>query len=340
MAMGLYGGLVRIGVLMPGGGSLAELHGPLMVAGVFGTLISLERAVAIGLPWPFLAPAAAALGALCLVVGLPTVVGAALLFVSAGVLLAASLYILAKQPALFTLTLAAGAAAALAGNLVWLITEAPADAAGWWLGFLVCSIAGERLELSRILQHGRMAGLGFAAAVATIFLGAAFGIQSAAGSLLMGVGFLGSTFWLLRFDVAMQTIRTSGRTRFFASAMLAGYFWLGMSGLALLAARDAAFYYDIALHTVLVGFVLSMVFGHALIILPAVTGIKLRYHSGLYLPLLLLHLSVALRVYGGLVEEPDARMASGILTVASLLIFAAVLVFACRAAANGNPTDS
>lgn len=48
MAMGLYGGLLRIGVPLSSGGPLAELHGPLMIAGVFGALISLERAVAMG----------------------------------------------------------------------------------------------------------------------------------------------------------------------------------------------------------------------------------------------------------------------------------------------------
>jgi len=333
MAMGLYGGLVRIGVALPGGGSLAELHGPLMIAGVFGALISLERAVAMGLRWAFLAPVASLLGAFALVAGLPPTVGATLFVLSAGVLLAASVRILILQPALFTLALVVGAAAELVGNLVWLVGATPPDAAGWWLSFLVCTIAAERLELSRILRHGWAASYAFAAGIATMLAGAAFGILSSWGSLLLGLGFLCVTIWLLRFDIAIRTIRSTGRTRFFASAMLAGYLWLGAAGLALLFAPGAVFAYDIALHTVLVGFVLSMVFGHALIILPAVTGLKLSYHRALYLPLSLLHLSVALRLAGGLLENSSARVGSGILTVAALLSFAAVLAVVSRARA-------
>lgn len=100
----------------------------------------------------------------------------------------------------------------------------------------------------------------------------------------------------------------------------------GGSGIALLATGEAPFAYNITLHTVLVGFALSIVFGHALIILPALAGLRLRCHRGLYLPLLLLHLPVAIRVYGGLFEDPAVRMASGMLTVAGQLTFAAVLV--------------
>lgn len=64
MAAGLYAGLVRLGFDLPDGAGLADIHGPLMICGVFGTLISLERAVAIGLGWPYLAPAGFALSSL------------------------------------------------------------------------------------------------------------------------------------------------------------------------------------------------------------------------------------------------------------------------------------
>ena len=45
---GLYGALGRLGWTLPAGDSLAALHGPLMISGLFGTLIGLERAVALG----------------------------------------------------------------------------------------------------------------------------------------------------------------------------------------------------------------------------------------------------------------------------------------------------
>ncbi|HEV8105930.1 MAG TPA: hypothetical protein VGP97_00305, partial [Burkholderiales bacterium] len=49
---------------------------------------------------------------------------------------------------------------------------------------------------------------------------------------------------------------------------------------------------------VFVGFVFSMVFGHAPIILPAVLRTRFPYHPVLFVPLALLHASLALRVAG------------------------------------------
>jgi hypothetical protein len=56
--------------------------------------------------------------------------------------------------------------------------------------------------------------------------------------------------------------------------------------------------YDAALHALLLGFVFSMVFGHAPIVFPAVLRVALPYHPVFYAPLLLLHGSLALRLLG------------------------------------------
>lgn len=330
MALGLWGGLARLGVPLPDGLPLAELHGPLMIAGVFGTLISLERAVAMGGFWPYLAPLASALGAVLLVVGVPAPMGVTLLVMSASILLLASLRILLLQPALFTLVLAAGAAVLLAGNLFWLLGGEVTQPTGWWLAFLVTTIAAERLELSRVLRHGLLASLAFIVALLAVLAGAAFSLTGRSGTVLMGTGFLAMTLWLLRFDIATRTVRSTGRARFLALAMLAGYLWLAVAGITLLAASHWTFGHDMTLHAVCVGFVLSMVFGHALIILPAVTGIRLNYHPTLYLPLILLHASVTLRIGAGLAEWPVGRLASGALTTLALVTFAITLAWAAR----------
>jgi hypothetical protein len=57
----------------------AEVHGPLMVLGFLGTLIALERAVAIDLPAGYGVPAATGLGGLALILGAPLLVGQLLL---------------------------------------------------------------------------------------------------------------------------------------------------------------------------------------------------------------------------------------------------------------------
>jgi hypothetical protein len=68
----LWGGLARLGwaflLLYP---PLPAVHGPLMVCGFLGTLIGVERAVALGALWPYAAPLLTAVGALCLLAGLP-----------------------------------------------------------------------------------------------------------------------------------------------------------------------------------------------------------------------------------------------------------------------------
>lgn len=330
MLTGLYSGLVRLGLPLPAGAGLVGLHGPIMICGVFGTLIGLERAVALGWRWPYLGPAASAAGTALLIGGATTSIGGAFYLLAALVLLAASLRIAMLQRELFTAVLAAGSASWVAGTGLWWLGYEVPEIAGWWLGFLVLTIASERLELSRLLQPPRSAQVTFLAAALLIVVGAALGIFTWPGSIVSGLGFVATLAWLCRYDIAMRTIRGRGQTRFFAAAMLSGYTWLGVAGVLLIAAPEPALHYDAVLHAVLVGFVVSMVFGHALIILPAVTGIVLRYHPTLYLPLGLLQLSVALRLAGGLDGLEPLRLASGPVTTAAIMLFALTLVLVRR----------
>jgi hypothetical protein len=69
---GLLAGLIRIGWALPTpSADLILLHGPLMVAGFFGTLIGLERAVALQKAWVYGAPVLVGFGGLTLAVGGP-----------------------------------------------------------------------------------------------------------------------------------------------------------------------------------------------------------------------------------------------------------------------------
>jgi len=323
MVLALYGGLARLGVPLPQLARLESLHGPLMICGVFGTLISLERAVAIGLTWPYTAPACFGLAALLMISGWSLEAAAVLTVVAAAAFLAASNWIVFRQPALFTAVLLVGAAMLFIGCTLWLSGMEVRALVGWWLGFLVCTIGAERLELSRIMRPGTASKCLFGGIVALIVIGAALGLDSEYGAGVLGAGLLGTALWLARYDVATRTIRMSGQSRFMAAAMLAGYLWVAVSGLVLLLTPGAAFAYDLTLHALLIGFVLSMVFGHALIIFPAVTGVVLKYSRALYVPLALLHLSVLVRVLGDLLELWDVRLASGPVTAVALVLFAA-----------------
>ena len=252
-----------------------------MVSGFLGTVIGLERAVALGRLWAYAAPLASGLGGVCLLLGL-AVPGFALMIVAAALLVAASAATFARQRSLEMATLAAGAIAWLAGNLS---LYAGLPAVPWWIAFFALTIGGERLELSRYLKRTPAVRFAFVAIAALLLV-------TPLAPPLMGIVLLLLALWLLAFDLARITVRQSGLPRYIAVCLLAGYFWLAVGG-ALIALQVA---YDAALHAIFVGFVISMVFGHAPVILPAVLRTAFPYNPILYAPLVLLHASLAARV--------------------------------------------
>jgi hypothetical protein len=325
LIIGVGAGLLRLGWSFPlPSTELAAFHGPLMVSGFFGTVISLERAVALARRWAYLGPLAAGSGGFALILGAPPI-GQALLTLGSLVLLAASLNVCSRQRALFTLTLALGAACWALGNLLWLTGLPVYAVVPWWAGFLVLTIAGERLELSRFLPPSPTAKRLFALMLAALLAGlAASAVSSRAGAPVFGAALLALALWLLRQDIARRTVKEHGLTRFIAVCLLSGYGWLAASGAIILAAGGLApggLGYDAALHALMLGFVFSMVFGHAPIIFPAVARVAVPYHPVFYLPLALLHLSLVVRIVGDLAVLPDWRSAGGAGNAVALLAF-------------------
>lgn len=328
LVTGLAGGLWRMGWDIPGAADLAALHGPLMISGLFGTVVSLERAVAFGKGWAYVAPVLSAIGTIALLAGAPPPFGATFYLLAAAILALVSSLIVRAQPAVFTVAMLFGALSWGIGSFQWLAGEEIPAVVGWWIAFLLLTIGGERLEISRLLPPRRGSQALFVTSVALIVAGAYMGLDGDWGARLYGVGLLVCTFWLLRHDIARRNVRTAGAPRYFAVCMLAGYAWLGVAGGLMVAipTSSATFRYDMMLHTVLIGFVLSMVFGHALIILPAVTRLRISYSSVLYVPLLILHGSLAMRVIGGLGESNLLRQWSGVATTLAIAAFAAGLI--------------
>jgi hypothetical protein len=328
LVTGLWVGLARLGIPAPGvAPALVEFHGALMISGFLGTVISLERAVALARWWAYAAPALSAVGAIAVLAERPAFAGGA--FLLAGVALTFnSSVVVARQPALFTVILVVAATCWAGGTLVWINGGNAADVTGWWIAFLILTVAAERLELSRVLSPPRSSQLMFALAVILIIAGTVRGELSAQEAPFSAGGLLLATAWLVRHDVALRTIRLSFQPRFSAACLLAGYFWLSLAGLILLIAppNSVAFSYDAAIHAVTIGFVLSMIFGHAPIILPAVVGLRVQYSAGAYIPLALLHLSVSLRISADLFDWIEIRTVSGPLTIIALACYATILV--------------
>ena len=327
---GVLAGLARLGWSMPDtAAATAGWHGALMISAFLGTVISLERAVAIGRGWAYLAPAAAGLGGVILLAGAPPILPQAILIVAAVTLVAASVEVLRRLLASFTLVLLLGALCWLVGNLAWLATGLATAAVPWWLAFLVLTIAGERLELTRYLATPAMAQRLFFAIVAVILVGATTSFwQEDAGLRIFAAGLLALAAWLWRFDIARRNARQSGLVRFIAICLLSGYVWLALAGLIGISGGflPGHPWRDAALHAVGLGFVFSMIFGHAPIIFPAVARVKIPYHPAFYLPLLILHASLVLRVAGVLSGEFALRQEGGLINAVALLIFILAMV--------------
>jgi hypothetical protein len=329
---GLWAGLVRLGwawpVLRP---TLPMSHGPLMVCGFLGTLIVLERAVALGKAWPYAGVLACGLGGALTAAGVAGAWGPALITLGSLSLVAIFGFILLRHRQGYTAVMAAGALAWLVGNLSWLFGAPVYQVVLWWAAFLILTIAGERLELSRVARLPSSAYRLFGAACLVLAAGLLLlPLAIDPGWRLCGLGMLALAAWMLRFDIARKTVRGKGLPRYIAACLLAGYAWLGAAGLAgaLHGPRSAGFEYDLFLHAIFVGFVISMIFGHAPIVFPAVLGLNLAYTPAFYLPLALLHGSLLLRVAGDLAALPALRLWGGLAGAAAILWFLGILATA------------
>ncbi|RZJ06904.1 MAG: hypothetical protein EOP39_17825 [Rubrivivax sp.] len=296
LVAGVVGGLVRAGVAVPAVagpwlGAAVLAHAFLMICVVLGTAIAIERAVAVRHPLAFVGPVvSASAGAVQLAGAGPLaawlVAGASLAFV------AVSAVIVQRQRAAHTWLLLVGAVCWAVGS-VGHASSAAVNAVAWWFAFLVLTIAAERLEMTRLMRRRPVASWALYAILGVLLLGAA------ASGVLFGLALAALAVWLLMFDIARRTVRTHGLSRYMAVCLLLGYGWLLVSGLAWAATALGWPWRDAALHGLGLGFVVSMVFGHAPVILPAIARVKLRFGWAWYLPLALLHLSLAVRLFGG-----------------------------------------
>ncbi len=325
----LWAGLLRMGWHWPAPTTWAGMHGVLMIPAFFGALIALERAVALQKGWPYLAPILQGLGGLTLLLGGPLSLAALLFLAGSALFLAVFVPILRQHVAIYTLLMGIATAALTLGNLLWSLGWPVYRLVQWWIAFLVLTIAAERLELGRLTRVPRAATWAFVTTAALI-LGGALAAScnlSLAAPILTGLGYLTLALWLLRYDVARKTVRKSGLPRFAAVCLLSGYLWLGVSGLWILLSGPAiaGYNYDAPLHTVLIGFVFSMIFGHAPIILPALLGRMAVFHPRLYAPLVGLHISLALRILGDLLQQAVLWRWGGLLNAIFILLFFAFM---------------
>lgn len=316
---GLGGGLARLGWGGVGAGAVG-LHGAVMVCGFFGTLIALERAVALRHGLGYVVPLLAGLGGVAAWGGGAASVAFGLwALASAGLV---GLYLWAGHTRAWSLHLgveALGAACWGLGVGAWALND-PEAALRAWMAFLVFTIAGERRELMQMRRLPQAVRAGFVVVVGLALAGVLLGLADA----LAGVGARSTAtalwwtacaalaVWLLRWDFAPRQWAAAQWPGHTAQSLSLGYGWLGIAallGLAGLAGVPAAS--QAAGHALWLGFVFAMVFGHAPIILPALARLRPAYVPWARLAIVALSASLALRIVALMTEQPAALAWAG-----------------------------
>jgi hypothetical protein len=327
LVCGVWGGLIRLPLNLPLAANQANwitYHGPLMVCGFLGTVIALERAAGLQRWWTYAAPLLTGTGALVLIAGIVGHRGIILITVGSAVFVVVTLHVVQLQWALFTIVMSVAACAWLTGDILWLCDWPISRVVPWWIAFLGLTIIGERLDLSRFQRQVPVARplllIALLLFISGIILSA---FRQRPGEWLSGSGLTALALWLARFDIARRAVKQPGLPRFMAICLLIGFFWLGVAGvlLGLVPPLASGPYYDAPLHSFFLGFVFSMIFGHAPIIFPSVLNRPIAFSRRFYVHLALLHAGVLLRVLGDVTAWWSGRRWGGAINAIAIALF-------------------
>jgi hypothetical protein len=108
-----------------------------------------------------------------------------------------------------------------------------------------------------------------------------------------------------------------------AACLLVGYVWMAVAGILMLSFSplESGLRYDAALHAFFLGFVFSMIFGHAPVIFPAVLAVQPSFRVSFYSHVVLLHLAVLLRVGSDIALWAKGRQWGGVAGALAILLF-------------------
>ena len=316
---GIWAGWIRIGWEYPLT-VVAGRHGALMVGSFLGTLISLERAVVVKSKWVMLAPFLSGLSFVFFVIGADQLAFWMLTLGSFGQVLMMYSF-LNRYKELYLGIMLAGSLCWFVGNVMWLVWTSYPLAAPWWIAFLLLIITGERLELTRFLPIRESHKSGLIAALVVFMMGIIIPFHGN-GRYIAAVGLILVGAWLLRYDMATKSVKRKGQHKFSAVLLLMGYGWMIVSGCLMLAGDIYGFIYDAVLHSFFIGFVFSMIFAHGPVILPGVIGIQIKpYHKILYLPAMVLQVSLIVRIVSDIFALDEWRRWAGMWNGIAILLF-------------------
>lgn len=320
---GLWGALLLLGVI-PSTGRPADLHGLLMIGGFLGAVISLERAVALRQSWAYLAPGTLAFGAL-LGVTASALVGTLVMTLGAALFTAAAATLWRRQFDSLSLTQVVAAVMLTVGLGLWPVLEVRL-LLPLLVGFVVLTIAAERVELARIQLPGSAADAVLAWSLALFALAMTALLWPPWGQRLYAVALLGLVAWLALIDVVARRFRIPGLARFMAAALTLGYLWLVVAASVWLVVgvpSDQASY-DTIVHAVFLGFAMAMVMAHAPLIVPSIVHRDLPHRALNWLPLIALQAGLVVRFAGAWSGNLAWWRTGGVLNEVALVLFLAL----------------
>lgn len=312
MLIGLYVGFIRIGWTFPVGSSLPiPYHGILMIGSFLGTLISVERIAFLKTSWTWFIPILMVSSLFFILFQQHTIAFSVLLLGGLGYcFISFQNYQTNKYQG--NLLMLIGAAFQVIAFSVFIITHSYPKTFASWMLYLIFTIVGERLNLTRFLPVTKKAitelyiWLGLILVSSFLYH---FGL-----AVVVSISLCGIAKWLIHHDIALINIRKQGHFKFLGVALLSAYIWLIISGGLGFMTTDTPYLYDALLHSFFVGFVLTMILAHAPIIFPSLLQIKfIPFHPIMYVWLLILHFSLFLRIYGDVFQYYELRKLGGLL---------------------------
>ena len=326
LLIGIYAGLIRIGWQLPlWSGIKISTHGVIMAGSFLGSLICLERVVTLKSKWLMLLPIVMVASMPALLFQYSVLAYQLLISGSLGYAII-SLKIALKQKLTGDYLLFIGALFQICANVVLYKTNSYPMAFACWMLFLIFTIVGERLNLTRFLPVTRSDKNELIAWL--VILAASSGFYHFGSAIMVGISFIGLAQWLLRNDIALLNSRKTGSYKFLGFSLIGAYLWLLITGLISFQKQGNPFLYDALLHSFLIGFAFSMIMAHAPIIFPGILKINVKpYHSILFVWLGLLHFSLLLRIAGDFIQNGLLRKTGGLLNGISFIAYLATIVY-------------
>lgn len=316
----MWAGLIRLGWDLPVT-PVAVHHGAIMVGGFLTTLIALEKAIPLKRNLALVVPVISALSLLMAVPGYYQVGLYFLISGSVGLFIIQAYYLYLHPRDLSIILMLIGAGCLIIGNAMLIRTQFYPASFPWWMGFLLFTITAERIELSKFLpvsSNAKYLLLSFLAAFLLRLLIPFHGT----GKYLSAIAMIGIAIWMLKHDVMRIGLKKEGLTKFSSVALLIANGWLIINGLLLVFMPEAAYSYDILIHSFFIGYTFAMIFAHGPIILPGVLGITGKpFHPVLYGWLFLVQGSLLVRLVADSLLSTEWRRISGILSGVGILLY-------------------